>query len=171
VCSTSQWGAINALYFEKTGDGQAREDAFRSLNYATYFAESDGKINAAGGDFEPEKYWFEDGYADAGRNFMWALGAVPEFAPIGENHLLRSTSVVRYISYGKEAIEYGTFDANSTEVMRLTFNPTQILAGGVPLKRQENLDNDGYTVDSLPGGDFVVRIRHQRSGQVSVRRS
>ena len=48
VCRTSQWGAINAMYFEKTRDGQAREDAFRSLNYATYFAQSDGKIHCCG---------------------------------------------------------------------------------------------------------------------------
>ena len=47
VCRTSAWGAINAMYFERTGDGQAREDAFRSLNYATYFAESMAKFIAA----------------------------------------------------------------------------------------------------------------------------
>ena len=35
---TARWAAINALFFEKTRDGQAREDAFRSLNYGTYFA-------------------------------------------------------------------------------------------------------------------------------------
>ena len=42
---TARWAAINAMFFEKTRDGQAREDAFRSLNYATYFAGSDGKSN------------------------------------------------------------------------------------------------------------------------------
>ena len=39
---TARWAAINALFFEKTRDGQAREDAYRSLNYATYFAGADG---------------------------------------------------------------------------------------------------------------------------------
>ena len=45
VCRTSQWGAINAMFSKKTGDGQAFEDAFRSLNYATYFQRSNGAIS------------------------------------------------------------------------------------------------------------------------------
>ena len=89
------------MYFEKTRDGQAREDAFRSLNYATYFAESDGKIHCCGFATE-NSLWFEDGYGDAGRNFIWAMGAVPEFAPIGQNHLLRSTSVIQKVTYGRQ---------------------------------------------------------------------
>ncbi len=34
---TARWAAINAMFFEKTRDGQAREDAFRSLNYGDLF--------------------------------------------------------------------------------------------------------------------------------------
>ena len=48
---TARWAAINALFFEKTRDGQAREDAFRSLNYATYFAGADGRIACCGVDY------------------------------------------------------------------------------------------------------------------------
>jgi hypothetical protein len=88
VCRTSQWGAINAMFYEKTGDGQAFEDAFRSLNYATYFQRSEGAISCCGLDFD--EYWFEDGHSDARRSFVWALGAVLEFAPVGQNHLRRS---------------------------------------------------------------------------------
>jgi hypothetical protein len=166
VCSTSQWGAINAMYFAKTGDGQAREDAFRSLNYATYFAESDGKINAAGGDFG--QYWFEDGYGDAGRSFMWAMGAVSEFAPIGENHLLHSTSVVQKINYGTGLIEYQTFDKVATEVLRLTFKPASLVAGGARLLLQDALKDDTYTIRELPGGGYEVRLRHTHSNQVAI---
>ena len=90
---TSPWAAIDAMYYEKTGDAQAREDAFRSLNYATYFAASDGMIACCGANYT-SPYWFDDGYSDYSRNFSWAMGAVPAFAPQGENHLLRSTSVV-----------------------------------------------------------------------------
>jgi hypothetical protein len=95
VCRTSQWGAINAMYFEKTRDGQAREDAFRSLNYATYFAVADGRIACCGVLQGGWGLWFEDGYGDAGRSFLWALGAIPAFAPVGQDHLLRSSSIVQ----------------------------------------------------------------------------
>jgi hypothetical protein len=168
-CRTSQWGAINAMYYEKTHDGQAEEDAFRSLNYATYFAESDGKINCCGGDPHPESYWFEDGYGDAGRNFMWAMGAVPEFAPVGQNHLLRSTSVVQKVAYGSKGVEYQTFDKAGTEVLRLTFRPDSVMAGGTRLGVQEVLRNDAYTVGELPGGDYEVHVRHVGSNQISIR--
>src|SRR5581483_1667404 len=48
---TSRWAAINAMYYERTGDGQAREDAFRSLNYETYFADDEGRIACCGLDY------------------------------------------------------------------------------------------------------------------------
>lgn len=168
VCRTSQWGAINAMYFERTGDGQAREDAFRSLNYATYFAQTDGKISAAGNDFD--QYWFEDGYADAGRSFIWAMGAVAEFAPIGQDHLLRSTSVVQSIVYAKDRIAYRTFDNAATEVLRLTFKPGSIVADGKQLALQSSLTPDSYTVGPLAGGDYEIHVRHTQSGHVEVKR-
>jgi hypothetical protein len=155
------------MYFEKTQDGQARENAFRSLNYATYFAASDGKIDCCGrgggGD-----YWFEDGYADAGRSFTWALGAIPEFAPIGQDHLLRSSSVVQKTSYGQRKIAYRTFDNAGTEVFRLTFKPTHIAAGGAPLTERNDLKEEGYTVRPLAGGDYVVRVRRVISNEISI---
>lgn len=168
VCRTSQWAAINALYYEKTGDLQARENAFRSLNYATYFAESDGKINCCGADHRGFAFWFEDGYGDAGRNFIWAMGAVPEFAPIGQDHLLRSTSVVQFVSYQKDSIEYRTFDKRATEVLRLKFKPQSVLAGTTQLAHQDVLKDDGYTIKSLPGGDYEVRIRHVASTLIKI---
>ena len=68
------------MYYEKTGDLQAREDAMRSLNYATYFADDEGKIACCGLDYA-DSYWFDDGYADHVRNYQWAMGAVARFRP------------------------------------------------------------------------------------------
>ena len=45
---TSRWAAMNALLYARTGDAAARENAFRSLNYATYFARSDGRVACCG---------------------------------------------------------------------------------------------------------------------------
>jgi hypothetical protein len=170
VCRTSAWGAINAMYFAKIGDGQARDYAYRSLNYATYFMESDGKINAAGDGFG-DNYWFEDGHADAGRSFIWAMGAVPEFAPIGEDHLLRSTSVVQKMAYSSSGIEYQTFDNAATEILRLTFKPAYVAAGAAHLTLREALRDDAYTIRDLPGGDYEIRVRHVRSNQISIKKS
>jgi hypothetical protein len=158
------------MYYEKTGDGTARENAFRSLNYATYFASSDGKIACCGVGASSSLYWFEDGYADAGRSFTWALGAVPDFAPIGQDHLLRSSSVVQKVSYGKRKVEYRTFDKSATEVLRLSFRPGHVTAGGTALAERNELKEQAYVVQPLKDGDFVVRVRHTTSNEISITR-
>jgi hypothetical protein len=155
------------MYFERTGDGQALEDAFRSLNYATYFAGSDGKISCCGTVFDVQ-YFFCDGYADAGRAFMWALGAVPDFAPKGQDHLLYSSSVVQKVKYVGSGIEYRTFDKAATEVLRLASEPARILVGELALPRRTDLNEEGYTVEPLTGGDCVVHVRHLRSNAVRI---
>jgi hypothetical protein len=164
---TSRWAAINAMYYEKSRDGQAREDAFRSLNYTTYFASSDGKIACCGLDYA-DSYWFDDGYGDTVRNFMWAIGAIPEFAPKGESHLLRSSSVVQKVTYGDRSIRYRTFDNSATEVLRLAYKPSRIAIGRSSLTEREDLNEDGYTIESLKEGDYIVRVRHTSSKEVEV---
>ena len=165
---TSRWAAVNALYYEKTGNRQAKENAFRSLNYATYFAASNGEISCCGTDMGPIQYWFSDGYSDYLRSFNWAMTAIPSLAPSGQNHLLGSTSVVQRVAYGHDHITYRTFDANATEVLRLAFHPVSVTAGGIALHPEASLSGAGYTLESLSGGGFAVRIHHVSSGNVVV---
>ncbi len=164
---TARWAAINALFFEKTRDGQAREDAFRSLNYGTYFAGEDGRIACCGVDYL-DSYWFSDGYSDYMRHFQWAMGAVPEFAPVGIDHLLRSSSVVQKVRYGKHRVEYRTFDAAAIEVLRLNFKPSRVTAGGAALHERTDTREPGYTLRALSVGDWIVRVRHASSGDISI---
>jgi hypothetical protein len=159
---TSRWGAINAMYYERTGDAQAREDAFRCLNYATYFAADDGQIACCGLDYA-DSYWFDDGYADHIRNYLWGMGAIPEFAPDGENHLLRSSSVVTEVEYEAKRIRYRTFDSSGYETLRTNFRPSRVLADGKPFT-----SGQGIEVRALPNGDFVVRIRRSNVKSVDI---
>lgn len=164
---TARWAAMNAMFFEKTHDGQAREDAFRGLNYGTYFAGSDGRIACCGVDYG-DSYWFSDGYSDYMRHYQWAMGAVPEFAPAGQDHLLRSSSVVQSVTYGPRSVDYRTFDKSALEVLRLSFRPKQVTAGGAALVESEDPKAEGVVLRALPGGDWVVRIRHQQSGDIRI---
>jgi hypothetical protein len=166
--ATGRWAAINALYYAKTGDLQARHDAFRSLNYATYYADSDGRISCCGTDYGDEGYWWSDGYADYLRHFNWVMGAVPEWAPLHQNHLLHSSSVVQKVTYGTDRIEYKTFDATATEVLRLNFKPQIVMAGGSELAERRDLKEQGYSLEALRGGGYVVRIRHVGSGEIAI---
>lgn len=167
---TSRWGAVNAIYSERTGDRQAREDAFRSLNYATYFASSDGKISCCGTALDGLQYWFTDGYSDYLRHFNWSMGAIPDLAPMGQDHLLRSSSAVQHVAYGPHRVSYRTFDEAATEVLRLHFRPTRIRSGRTVLRRRADLSGDdgGYTVQTLSGGDYLVRVRHTEAREVTI---
>jgi hypothetical protein len=167
---TSRWAAINAMYYEKTGDLQAREDAFRSLNYATYFADDAGRIACCGLDYA-DSYWFDDGYADHIRHYLWAMAAIPEFAPTRENHLLRSSSVVTHVSYGRGKIQYKTFDSAADEVLRLTASPARITVDAKPLPQSDDPAKDGFTARPLPGGDWIVQIRHHAARDIDVNMS
>ena len=164
---TARWAAINALYFARTNDGQAREDAFRSLNYATYFAGGDGRISCCGSDYH-HVYWFSDGYSDYLRHFTAAMGAVPDFAPAGEDHLVHSTSVVKKIRYAPGQIGYETFFAQAEDTITLSFEPALVKAGSVRLNRRDDLAGDGYTLGVLADGNRILRIRHSGSEQISI---
>jgi hypothetical protein len=72
------------------------------------------------------------------------------------------------VSYGDRRVDYRTFGAAATEVLRLNFKPSRITAGGTPLAERSDLTAEGFTVKALPGGDWVVRIRHLNSGEVRI---
>jgi hypothetical protein len=154
------------MYAERTGDSQAREDAFRSMNYATYFARSDGRIACCGEDYHAP-YWFSDGYADYLRHFIWTMGALPDLAPMGEDHILRSSSVIQKVSYRSGRVSYKTFDTEGIAVLRLTFKPTRIMAGALPLMERADLQQPGYTTEAA-GRDYIVRIKHSGSSEIVV---
>jgi hypothetical protein len=111
---------------------------------------------------------FDDGYGDHLRHYLWAMGAIPEFAPLEQNHLLRSSSVVRKVKYENESITYETFDSDATEVLRLNRPPAHIKAGGNDLPRVDVLQPNGYTVRNLPAGGFAVRVQHKGARDVKV---
>jgi hypothetical protein len=167
--TTSRWAAMNALLHARTGDRQAREAAFRSLNYATYFAAADGRV-ACCGTRPHDTYWFSDGYADYLRSFNWAMAAIPELAPKGRNHLLGSTSVVQTVSYGRRSVSYRTFDRHAVDTLRLTARPARVVAGDSPLPLRGDLEGEGYLVRPLAGGDVVVQVRRDAARRVRVQR-
>ncbi len=99
---------------------------------------------------------------------MWAMGAVPDFAPKGQDHLLHSSSVVQKVKYGSSSLDYQTFDKAGIEILRLTSKPARVVAGDSVLPLRGDLKDEGYTVEALAGGDYVVHVRHTRSNKISI---
>jgi hypothetical protein len=156
-------GAQDALWYEVSGDATYKDRAYRCLVYNTYMMQTNGQ--SSDGPTEGVGYWWSDCYGEATRMYYYAMAAVPEWAPPNENHLLRSSSVVKSIAYTNKSITYTTWDSASTELFRLSSVPTNVLASGAPLPRRLDLTQPGWTYDENSG---VLRVRHDNATQIQV---
>jgi len=121
---TARFASVLSLWYEKTGDANAKARAFRSFNWATYSCDQNGLVKTS--IDEGTGYWFSDGYGDYMRHFLRGIASVPEWAPNNENHLLRSSSIVRSIKYSDDKIIYKTFDSSASELFKLKNKPEKI---------------------------------------------
>ncbi|MGA2749149.1 MAG: hypothetical protein ABSG59_10260 [Verrucomicrobiota bacterium] len=100
-----------------------------------------------------------------------AIAWLPEaFAPNRENHIVRSSSVVREVQYEKGSIAYTTFDApqGAEEVLRLSFRPVLIQADSRRLREVPALDTNGYALSALSNGDWIVTVRHDGCRHIEI---
>jgi hypothetical protein len=111
---TSRHASVELLYSEKTGDWTAKDAALRRLAWATYWVNFDGMTQ-----YPRDDIWLTDGYGDFVRHYLRAMASDPELAPNSENHLLRTTSVIRSITYAQREIRYEKFDGTSDEMFKL----------------------------------------------------
>ena len=163
---TARYASVCALWYELTKDEWFREEAYRCFNWATYVCDLEGHV-MTGPDFPPQ-YWFSDGYGDYVRHFIEGMAAIPEWAPAGENHLLRTSSVIKTISYSRTEIRYKTFDKTSQEVLRLSGKPESITINGNNLKEIRTLDVEGWTWKPLERGG-VLRINKEAGNEVKIK--
>jgi hypothetical protein len=158
----SRYASVNALLYERTGDTVAKEKAYRSFNWATYMARSNGVV-IDGPDVNTQ--WFTDGYGDYVRHFMTGLAAVPEWSPANQTHLLRSSSVIQSISYGSNNVNYTTYDATGVEVLHVGLNPISVSANGLALFQRADLNQPGWTLDIATK---TLRIYRVNASQISI---
>lgn len=132
---TSRHASVELLYAEKTGDHSAKQQAIRRLNWATYMVDHDGKNR-----YPRDDNWLTDGYGDYVRHYLRAMASFADLAPAGQNHLLRTSSVIRSISYGPDSIRYAKFDANSKERFKLgAWAPAKVTGGSMHWDPQARL--------------------------------
>jgi len=155
---SSRHASVELLYAEKTGDDSRKAEAIRLLNWATYMVDFDGKNWYP--NFENCEIWWTDGYGDYVRHYLRAMGAAPELAPPGQNHLLRTSSVTKSVTYAANRIVYETFDDTGTEVLRLTSKPRSI--------RCQGLNENDWKWQPLPQGGGVLRISRSGGSKVEI---
>ncbi len=162
---SARFGSLCALWYEKTGDIIFKDKAFRYLNYASYMCLPDGFVSV--GHTWPGA-WFSDGYSDYIRHFSDALAYVPEWAPAGENHLLKCSSVIKSISYSSEKIEFTTFDNASESVLRLALKPKSILVNNKKLPESKIKGSIGWSWQPLENGG-VLKISVKDGNSIVIK--
>jgi hypothetical protein len=150
------------MYWEKSGDTTYVRNAVRQLNWATYMVDKDGK------NFYPTNaIWMTDGYGDYVRHYLRGMAAAPQLAPDNADHLLRTSSIVKKISYNPDGISYTTFDDASRELFRLTRKPTAIQVNGVSLQEVADEASEGWSWQSLSSGG-VLKINQSSGNQIEI---
>lgn len=161
---TARYASVCALWYELSGDGYYKAEALQNFNWATYCCDIDGIVSVG-----PRWLgaWFSDGYGDYIKHFFDGMAAVPEWAPAGENHLLRSTSVVQSIHYSDGKIRYRTFLPASRQVLKLTRKPHRISVDGIVLSQVNNKEQPGWYWTPC-GQDGVLYINHSTGREIQI---
>ena len=100
-----------------TGDGAARDKAYRALNWATYMISASPQGQIIDGPASTPASGSPTATATTSGISCAAMGAVPDWAPHDQNHLTRSTSVVTAMTYSAGEITYTTADPDATETV------------------------------------------------------
>ena len=161
---SSRQASVELMYWEKTGDTTNVRNSIRQLNWATYMVDGDGKNCYPSPD---DRIWLTDGYGDYVRHYLRAMAAAPQLAPDNSDHLLRSSSIVKQITYQPNQIVYSVFDNRSLEKFILTAKPKTIKVNGKTLKESSDINSEGWTWQSLDKGG-ILQINHFKGNQIEI---
>ncbi len=128
------WAMMAADLYRLTGNPAHKRDVVQVMNYLTYHLQPDNRIIVGPGHGitlpEGAPFWYSCHLGP-----MWylleALGKLPELAPAGETHILKTTGGVREIAYGDGTVIYTANEAGTT-TLKLAFNPKVVTADGRP---------------------------------------
>jgi len=159
---SSRQASMELMFWEKTGDTTYIRNAVRQLNWATYMVDHDGK------NFYPTNaIWMTDGYGDYVRHYLRAMASAPQLAPANQDHLLRTSSIVKKISYGSGGISYEVFDNNSREIFRLASKPREIKVNGELLDKSDGPSSEGWIWQGLDQGG-VLTINQSKGNSIEI---
>jgi hypothetical protein len=159
-------GAQCAQWYAVSGDETYKDLAYRCLSYNTYMMQENGQ--SSDGPTGGVGYWWSDCYGEATRMYYYGMGAIPEWAPSGENHILYSHATLKEVYYGDNQVSYASTDNAGTEFLRLAFMPVEVTVQGTQLTLRDNLEAEGYTLRELGEGDYALTIRRTHPGEVIV---
>ncbi len=177
-CGTSlsynQYTAAPTLikYGRLAGDARIAEIGLRMILMATYDSAENGVVrDGLLGETVATREWSNLAHPWPLCQAMEALAWAPEvLGPCRENHIMRSTSVVDRVRYGRGRVAYSTWSApaGTVDVLRLAFTPSRVTADGAALAARADTGANGFVVRPLGDGDCLLEVRHDGAREVVV---
>lgn len=158
--STLNWSLMAAEFYLLTGEEKFRQTTLEAVRMVTrYGLKPDGRThNTVLGPmiYGNSGSWYSL-TSPTVRYLYQDMGCLPELAPEGETHLLRTTTQVRSITYGKARVAYETL-ADSVDLIKTASKPAKVFVGGKALKSGSSLSlANGYHYNAR---SKVLLIRH-----------
>lgn len=135
--STLSWVQMAAEYYLATGEEKYRATVMEGMRSVTrYGLKADGRTHNTmlGPRIYGNKVSWYSLTSPVVRYILQSMGCLPELAPEGETHLLRSATEIREIRYEKKRVAWRSLE-DSIELMKVAASPAGVRAGGkaVPL--------------------------------------
>ncbi len=176
---SSRQASAELQYAEITGDQLYVKNAIRTLSWATYMVDDDGK-----NCYPRDEVWMTDGYGDYVRHYLRAMAFLPELAPSDQDHLLSSTSVIQLMEYPpninkfygdsvpiekvtRTLVHYRTFDSKSTEIIRMCSKPETVSINNLQIDEVDSPVKEGWNWKPLGKGGLLT-IRHIKGNKIAV---
>jgi hypothetical protein len=159
--STLSWIQMAAEFYLATGEEKYRATVLEGLRSVTRFGlKPDGRTHNT--MLGPRVYgdkvsWYSLG-SPVVRYIIQLMGSLPELAPAGETHLLRSGTEIQSIQYEAHKVRYRSLP-KSLELLKVASPPRSVRAGGGQLSEVAGLKSpNGWTFNAQSG---VLLIRHE----------
>jgi len=169
---------LEADLYERTGKEDYRAMALHLMDASMYYAELNGLVRTylhpLSEPTKDETGWSRNAQSQAWWSnqlwtpsaYLYVMGAFPERAPQGENHLLRTSAPLSMVSYETHAVKYRTV-RESEDRLAVISKPARVQSNGrdLPFVEDSGL-SEGWSFDPAvhllkvhhTGGDVVVQL-------------
>jgi len=170
---TARYGACLAQLYLATGDDAVKRRAISTLHGVTHMQTDEGvfvtffyhmKKDKAGPKVV-DRVWFSQ-HLFSIYNLLGAMAVFPQLAPDGENHILENTAALRDVAYAPGSVQYAT-PAPAMVRIKLGFTPQAVTFDGKPLRKMDNLPQEGAAGWWFAPATRVLGLRHD-AGTVRI---
>ncbi len=139
--STLNWSMMSAELFLATGEEKYRTTSVEAVRMVTRYAlKPDGRTHntVLGGKIYGDGGSWYSLTSPVVRYLYQDMGCLPELAPNGETHLLRTCTQIRRIDYAKGRVTYESLP-DSIDLLKLAAPPQLVKVGGKPVRESPKL--------------------------------